>query len=498
MAAPSSPNKLVLTVGPSVVGGAGIQLDLQTIAAFGLAGAAAITEVAGAVPVTIAEDAVISQIASALHAAVPASVVLHEPTSAVIDTFVQTKDKSLVVVDVEAPTDAAWHCASIVVTAPASDAGADVAKAVAALHNDRTAIAVLEGRGTHSLDDIRAALGESVQQVWLDGGDHLDTIEVLGRYRRTMTPDNGDRFVVDVVHMNGDVFAFVSRANAGEIGRRKFLAGALAASVAADGLTHQSIARAIQFARTANALSAPSAQPDLSHSTWRRLVPPPSPQNPHPFVSYLISTCPDLWKSYVRHPFVRALGDGTLPKAKFQRYIIQDYHYLQHYARAHSLGAYKSTTFAEIQAFNDITGHIVRESSMHVSFCESFGVSLPEILATPESVGCGAYARFIMDAGAQGDVLDLYMAVFSCLIGYGEVGMWLRKQIAAGAAKLDGNPYRKWIEDYSGEDFLAAVDRGIENLEKRIAADPPSPARLERLVHIWKTCVRLEGEFWEG
>ncbi len=53
------------------------------------------------------------------------------------------------------------------------------------------------------------------------------------------------------------------------------------------------------------------------------------------------------------------------------------------------------------------------------------------------------------------------MAVASCLIGYGEVGLWLRKQGDAGEAKLEGNPYRRWIEDYSGAEFQAAVNRGI-------------------------------------
>jgi hydroxymethylpyrimidine/phosphomethylpyrimidine kinase len=53
------------------------------------------------------------------------------------------------------------------------------------------------------------------------------------------------------------------------------------------------------------------------------------------------------------------------------------------------------------------------------------------------------------------------MAVASCLIGYGEVGLWLRKEVDAGRAKLEGNPYKRWIEDYSGPDFIGAVNRGI-------------------------------------
>jgi hydroxymethylpyrimidine/phosphomethylpyrimidine kinase len=57
--------------------------------------------------------------------------------------------------------------------------------------------------------------------------------------------------------------------------------------------------------------------------------------------------------------------------------------------------------------------------------------------------------------------LELYVAIAACLIGYGEVGLWLQKQVILGEARLEGNLYKRWMEDYSGEDFLGAVDRGI-------------------------------------
>lgn len=36
----------------------------------------------------------------------------------------------------------------------------------------------------------------------------------------------------------------------------------------------------------------------------------------------------DVWKRFVHHPFVMAMGDGTLPLESFKGYIIQDYLYL--------------------------------------------------------------------------------------------------------------------------------------------------------------------------
>jgi hypothetical protein len=59
--------------------------------------------------------------------------------------------------------------------------------------------------------------------------------------------------------------------------------------------------------------------------------------------------------------------------------------------------------------------------------------------------------------------MKLLIAVSACLLGYGEVGLWLKKQAAQPVSwvKLEGNPYLKWIEDYSGEDYQSAVKEGI-------------------------------------
>lgn len=130
-------------------------------------------------------------------------------------------------------------------------------------------------------------------------------------------------------------------------------------------------------------------------------------------------------------------------------------------ARAHALGAYKADSFEDIKAFTEISLHIARESTMHVAYCQEFGLSLADLEETPESANCSAYARYVIDIGTQGDILDLYMAVASCLVGYGEVGLWLKKQVERGEAKVEGNLYGRWMTDYGGREFLNAVNRGI-------------------------------------
>jgi hypothetical protein len=121
-------------------------------------------------------------------------------------------------------------------------------------------------------------------------------------------------------------------------------------------------------------------------------------------------------------------------------------------------------------------------SSADDQYCSEFNITLPQLLRTPESSTTSAYARYILDIGTQGDILELYVAIAACLIGYGEVGLWLQKQVALGEAKVEGNMYKRWMEDYGGEDFLGAVDRGIGAFPSSSLHSPLSPLMSSYLV----------------
>lgn len=48
-----------------------------------------------------------------------------------------------------------------------------------------------------------------------------------------------------------------------------------------------------------------------------------------------------------------------------------------------------------------------------------------------------------LDVGQRGDLLDLLLAVASCLMGYAEVGMKLAEGTKRGEVKMEGNLYKK-------------------------------------------------------
>ena len=63
----------------------------------------------------------------------------------------------------------------------------------------------------------------------------------------------------------------------------------------------------------------------------------------------LVAAAGATWTAYTRHEFVLRLARGDLPEAAFRRYLVQDYLFLLHFARAWGLAIYKSDTIAEMR-----------------------------------------------------------------------------------------------------------------------------------------------------
>lgn len=212
------------------------------------------------------------------------------------------------------------------------------------------------------------------------------------------------------------------------------------------------------------------------------------------FFARLRASCPEEWAAYTGHEFVRRLAAGTLPEACFRHYLIQDYLFLIHFARAWALAAFKSDDLSEIRgAAAALNGIADVEMRMHVKFCTGWGITEDEMAAAPEAMETTAYTRYVFERGMAGDVLDLHVALAPCIIGYGEIG--------AGFAThpetvMDGNPYREWMEMYAGEEYQE-IARGAVGQLDALVATRGGEARFRRLAHTFRHATRLEAAFWQ-
>ena len=220
---------------------------------------------------------------------------------------------------------------------------------------------------------------------------------------------------------------------------------------------------------------------------------------PHPLddpssrFARLKATCAQDWDAYVNHEFVRRLGDGTLPEASFRHYLIQDYLFLVHFARAWALAVVKADTLDDMRAASASVHALLEiEMSLHVKYCEGWGLSEADILSADEATDNMAYTRFVLERGFSGDVLDLRVALAPCGLGYAAIG---RTLAASPDTVKEGNPYLDGINMYAGDEFQQHASAELARLDE-IAARRSGEARFPELAMTFRQATRLEARFW--
>lgn len=200
------------------------------------------------------------------------------------------------------------------------------------------------------------------------------------------------------------------------------------------------------------------------------------------------------WDDYTRHAFVKGLGNGTLPREAFLRYLVQDYLFLIHFSRAWALAVTKAETPEEMRACAATVHALLDgELQLHIEICAAEGISEAQLFAAREAPQNLAYTRYVLDAGHSGDFLDLMAALAVCVLGYGEIGTRL-------AAQAGETPYADWIATYAGAEYQhtcrevgALIDAATA---RRLGEEPENSPRWPRLCARFEMATRLEVDFW--
>ncbi|MDR9393680.1 MAG: TenA family protein [Roseovarius sp.] len=201
------------------------------------------------------------------------------------------------------------------------------------------------------------------------------------------------------------------------------------------------------------------------------------------------------WTAYTRHRFVADLAAGSLPRAAFLHYLVQDYIFLIHFSRAWALAVTKADTIDEMRlCAATMQALIDEEMRLHISTCAEAGIDEATLARAEEAPANLAYTRYVLDAGHAGDFLDLLAALAPCVLGYGEIGHRL-------IAQTGETPYRDWIETYGGaeyQDLCTAVGSLIDGaVSRRLGEVPQSSPRWPALCRRFGMATKLEIGFWD-
>jgi thiaminase (transcriptional activator TenA) len=152
------------------------------------------------------------------------------------------------------------------------------------------------------------------------------------------------------------------------------------------------------------------------------------------------------------HPFVRGLGDGSLPVEAFKRYVAQDAYFLEAFARAYAFCLAHSMSRDDLHAFAELIAGVLEELKLHSAYAERWHVDLAHV-APGEATR--AYVDFLLQAARAGNLGETIAAMTPCMRLYAFLGQTLAR---AGIAPL----YAEWAKTYA--------DPGFETLAARLEA----------------------------
>jgi thiaminase/transcriptional activator TenA len=199
-----------------------------------------------------------------------------------------------------------------------------------------------------------------------------------------------------------------------------------------------------------------------------------------------------LWQRQFQHPFVVALGNGSLPRANFEFYIRQDALFLDELTKTFAYAATKTSDHTEMEQFGKLLlNTLLVEAGLHQRYGERFGLTPAQMASTPMAPTNYAYTRHLLFIASSGTLPELLTAILPCAWIYAEVG---RHLVGSTPAAAD-HPYADWLVTYVSPDF-DAVGRWIrERLDARaVFLTPQEEARLHE---IFLTSTRYEWLFWE-
>jgi thiaminase/transcriptional activator TenA len=208
------------------------------------------------------------------------------------------------------------------------------------------------------------------------------------------------------------------------------------------------------------------------------------------FTKELWGSIEPIYAAILRHPFLRGLTDGSLPRESFKFYAVQDALYLREFARALSLAGARAPQDDWIIMFNEhAAGALKVERSLHESFFQEFGLTSQAVASTPLAPTNLAYTSYLLAVAYGSPFHEALAALLPCYWIYWEVGKELER--AGSADPL----YKRWIGTYASEEFGSVV-RAVLSATDQVA-EGLRPQERERMKAHFVATSRYEWMFWD-
>lgn len=152
------------------------------------------------------------------------------------------------------------------------------------------------------------------------------------------------------------------------------------------------------------------------------------------------------------HPFVRGIGDGSLPLEIFARWVVQDWRYLLTYVQVLEKVATTAPTAAAGARWAELaTFTRDEELALHRAYAARFDLTEADLDHAMDAPATAAYTGFLQ-AQAERSYAHGVASLVPCGVGY----VTLAAELAEGP--LPSEPrYADWIHTYADPAFAEAV-----------------------------------------
>jgi len=210
------------------------------------------------------------------------------------------------------------------------------------------------------------------------------------------------------------------------------------------------------------------------------------------FSNHLRKLTVSIWEAQLRHPFVVALGDGTLPEQKFKYYILQDARFLGDLSRVFAAGILRAPDSDSALRFAKLAEETITvERSLHENYGQRWNLTPKQMSSTNMAPTNYAYTRHMLTIAASGTAVEVTVVALPCAWIYCVVGQHLLRK----GHPPKSHPYRDWLMLYASPEFAEVqmwMRKKVDQWAKTAGKD-----ELRRMEESFIISSRYEWMFWE-
>lgn len=210
------------------------------------------------------------------------------------------------------------------------------------------------------------------------------------------------------------------------------------------------------------------------------------------FSQHLKKTAQPIWDAQFRHPFVKSLGEGTLPQEKFKFYILQDALFLLELARVFAAAAQKAGDMETMAHFAKLLSDTLTvERALHQDYGKAWRMDERQMMSVEMAPTNYAYTRHLLYVAETGTPAEITVAGLPCAWIYCEVG----EHLLGSGPPSHTHPYRNWLNLYASPEFAEVARWMREKVDGWVAEAGKEERR--RMESHFVISSRYEYLFWE-